>query len=127
MAIAVGLWTRSNAPASSAASPSSLSASLVVTAMTRGASGDGAQGREDAEAVELGHDQVERHHVGLELGDLLERVEAVVGDPHHLETRVGAQHLAHHLAREGRVVHHEHPHARLGHLRTCASALAGRR
>ena len=111
VASAVGLCTRSTAPACSAATPSSLSSSghadhhHARRACRR-------QRREHAEAVEVRHHQIERHHVGLELGDLLERLEPVARDADDLDPRARRQRLAQHLARERRVVDDQHPDAR---------------
>jgi len=67
------------------------------------------QGLEHADAVEVGHDQIEGHDVGLELGDLLEGVEAVAGDADDEDARAGAEDLAQHLARKGGVVDDQDP------------------
>ena len=62
---------------------------------------------EHAEAVELGHLQVERDDVRLQLLDPLECVDPVARDADDLDPAVPRQHLAHHLARERRVVDDE--------------------
>ena len=85
MASAVGLCTTSNAPAWSAATPSTLSASDIVTTTTRGGFGKARIASSDADSVELRHHEVERHDVGRGLRDLLERVETVTRDGHDLD------------------------------------------
>ena len=57
-----------------------------------------------AEAVELGHLEVHRHHVGLELVHLAHGVEPVPCRRDHVEP---AQHVAQHAPHQGAVVHHE--------------------
>jgi hypothetical protein len=71
-----------------------------------------AQRLQHAHAVEAGHHQVERHHVGRELGDLVERVEPVARGAHHGNTRGLLQQLAQDLARERGVIDDQHPDGR---------------
>ncbi|HEY5146304.1 MAG TPA: hypothetical protein VII82_06040 [Polyangiaceae bacterium] len=80
----------------------------MLTTTTRGEGRPG-QGAKQADAVQVRHQQIERHDIGRELRDLLDRVEPVARDADDLDLGIGRQDLAHDLPREGRVVDHEHP------------------
>jgi len=65
------------------------------------------EGAQHAEPVEVRHDEIEGHHVGLEELDLLQRVQPVPRVTHDLHVGIAAHHLAHDLAHERRVVDHQ--------------------
>jgi aspartate carbamoyltransferase catalytic subunit len=65
--------------------------------------------------VQVRHHQIQRHHVWLQRGDLLQRVQPVARGVHHGDARRGGEHLPQHLAREGRVIHDQHPDRRVCH------------
>ena len=60
----------------------------MLTTTTRGPC-SGRQRAQHAQPVEVRHHQIERDHVGLQLGDLLERLEPVARDADHLELGAG--------------------------------------
>jgi hypothetical protein len=76
---------------------------------------------EGLEAAQARHLDVEGHHVGLELLDLVVAVLAVDGHSHHLDVGRGVEHARERAAHEGGVVHHQHAdHA--GDVHACPSA-----
>ena len=103
VASAVGFWTKSKAPASSAASTCApCSAAMLMRTMAIGRPGH--LRAHEGQAVHHGHVQIAGHDVGPQLLDALERVGAVAGRADDLDERTSRQHLGDDLADVGRVV-----------------------
>jgi hypothetical protein len=79
---------------------------LLIARAYDDASGLGlvAKGPQHAETIEVWHEQVEGHHVGLELGDFLEGIEAIAGNAHDLDLGIARKNFAYDFARECGVV-----------------------
>ncbi len=88
-----------------------------------------AQFLERRDAVHVGHLDVQRHDIRVALRDLLQGDSAVGGRTHHLDLRVGGQHVAHQAANDDGVIDDEHPDppqtdapCELGRPRICSLA-----
>ncbi len=70
---------------------------------------------EHLEAIELRHLNVEKHEIGLELGDCLDRLEPVGALRDDVDVWNVRQVLAQHTARQCLIVHDDHPEPSVSH------------
>src|SRR5208337_3809383 len=79
--------------------------------------------------VQSGHFEVERHHIGRQVPDFLQRKIAVDRRTHDLDRVILFEDIGNQLAHQSRVIHHQNPHW-LSHAwppfvpRACVSAVA---